>query len=949
MKFRIGVFALTFIVFASTASSQQKAKLSHDDYASWNVISNVQLSSLGHWVLYELNPQDGDGMLVIRHLESQREQRIPRGYRAAISPDGYYAAFHIKPQQAATRKAKVEKKKSDQMPTDSLGVFIFDTWQLNKYPALVSYSMPKESSDWMTYIIDATKIKVPEAEMPKEQPEETIEKEETEQHREKENDESEKKEKPGKSLHLFNPITEERLEIQRISDHSISEQGNIVAGLTVKEKKDTLSLWDVFVVDTQDLQLKTIDSQYGEMKQLNIDKEGRQVVWMFSSDTTKTKSYSLFHYVTGGDHNYELINSATEGLLEGHGISEHSKPYFSDHGRRLFLGTAPIPLEQEEDTLLNEERYSLDIWHWEDPMLQPQQKVMVNRLRQRSFLAVYDFRQSKLLQLGSEELPNITLDDSRNSMLAMGENPDPYMVERQWTGGNPRDLYAVNMANGSREKVAERIESAANISPGGNYLIWYDADQLSWQAYSFARETTTNLTVGIDVAWDDEDNDLPMFARPHGLAGWTPGDREVLIYDRFDVWKVDPTGDKRPENLTSGYGRENQVRLRIHNLDRDDPFVRLDQTVILNAFHETNMQSGFFAIKNQNLELLIMDDASFSGLQKANNAENYLFRRSTFYEYPDIWICGMDFSIATKVSDANPRQSDYYWGDVQMVEWQDFNNDTLKGLMYFPEDLDKGKKYPMLVYFYERSSQGLHSHFIPSPSRSTINRPYCTSNGYIVFIPDITYEVGFPGESAYNAIVSGTKAMTERYPFIDRENMGLQGQSWGGYQIAYLITRTNMFKAAMAGAPVSNMVSAYGGIRWQTGLNRQFQYEQAQSRIGGTLWEKPLRYIENSPVFFADKIHTPLLMMHNDDDGAVPWYQGIELFTAMRRLSKPVWMLVYNGEAHNLTRWPNRMDLSVRMYQFFDHYLKDEPSPAWLKHGIPATEKGKTHGYELLD
>jgi dipeptidyl aminopeptidase/acylaminoacyl peptidase len=219
----------------------------------------------------------------------------------------------------------------------------------------------------------------------------------------------------------------------------------------------------------------------------------------------------------------------------------------------------------------------------------------------------------------------------------------------------------------------------------------------------------------------------------------------------------------------------------------------------------------------------------------------------------------------------------------------------------------------------------------------------------VVFVPDITYRDGFPGQSAYDAVVSGTQAMVERYPFIDRHRMGLQGQSWGGYQIAYLVTQTNMFRAAMAGAPVSNMVSAYGGIRWGSGMSRQFQYEQTQSRIGGTLWEKPFRYIENSPVFFADKIETPLLMMHNDDDGAVPWYQGIELYTAMRRLEKPVWMLVYNGEAHNLREWPNRVDLSIRMYQFFDHYLKDEPAPVWLKEGRPYIDKEKTDAYELME
>jgi len=218
----------------------------------------------------------------------------------------------------------------------------------------------------------------------------------------------------------------------------------------------------------------------------------------------------------------------------------------------------------------------------------------------------------------------------------------------------------------------------------------------------------------------------------------------------------------------------------------------------------------------------------------------------------------------------------------------------------------------------------------------------------VVFVPDIVYKDGFPGESAYKAIVSGTLSMVEKYPFIDKENIGIQGQSWGGYQIAYLITRTKLFKAAMAGAAVSNMVSAYGGIRWESGVSRMFQYEKSQSRIGGTLWEKPLLYLSNSPVFYADKIETPLLIMHNDADGAVPWTQGIELYMAMRRLQKPAWMLTYNNEEHNLTKWPNRVDLSIRMYQFFDHYLKGAPIPSWMKEGIPAIEKGKTTGYELM-
>jgi dipeptidyl aminopeptidase/acylaminoacyl peptidase len=221
------------------------------------------------------------------------------------------------------------------------------------------------------------------------------------------------------------------------------------------------------------------------------------------------------------------------------------------------------------------------------------------------------------------------------------------------------------------------------------------------------------------------------------------------------------------------------------------------------------------------------------------------------------------------------------------------------------------------------------------------------SRGYLVFNPDIPYRIGYPGESAMTSVVPGVLSLIAK-GFVDQNHIGVQGHSWGGYQIAYLVTKTNIFKAAEAGAPVANMISAYGGIRWSTGMSRMFQYEKTQSRIGGTLWEQPLHFIENSPIFWADKVQTPLLMMHNDQDGAVPWYQGIEYFTALRRLGKPAWMINYNGEDHGLLKLANRKDWTIRMQQFFDHYLKGDPPPVWLEQGVPAVMKGKTLGLELI-
>ncbi len=326
----------------------------------------------------------------------------------------------------------------------------------------------------------------------------------------------------------------------------------------------------------------------------------------------------------------------------------------------------------------------------------------------------------------------------------------------------------------------------------------------------------------------------------------------------------------------------------------------------------------------------------------------FIYRKGNFRDYPDIYVTDDRFRSPTRVSEVNPQAAKYLWGEAKLVNWTSLTGEKLNGILYTPENLDPAGKYPMLVYFYEKSSDQLYVHSVPAPSWSILNIPWCTSNGYVVFVPDITYRIGYPGQSAYDAVISGTKAMVDRFPFIDSTRMGIQGQSWGGYQVAYLVTRTNLFKAAMAGAPVSNMTSAYGGIRWSTGRSRMFQYEHTQSRLGATLWENPELYIENSPLFHVPDIQTPLLIMHNDSDGSVPWYQGIEFFTALRRLNKPAWMLSYNDEGHNLSKWPDRVDLSIRMMQFFDHYLKAKPEPEWMVQGIPASKKGVDSGYQLM-
>jgi dipeptidyl aminopeptidase/acylaminoacyl peptidase len=261
----------------------------------------------------------------------------------------------------------------------------------------------------------------------------------------------------------------------------------------------------------------------------------------------------------------------------------------------------------------------------------------------------------------------------------------------------------------------------------------------------------------------------------------------------------------------------------------------------------------------------------------------------------------------------------------------------LQATLFKPVGFDAKKKYPLMVYIYERLTQNLHSFVNPAPGHS-VNTSYYVSNGYLVLQPDIVYTIGQPGQSALKCVLPAIQAVVDQ-GFVDEKTIGIQGHSWGGYQIAYMVTQTTRFRAAEAGAPVGNMTSAYSGIRWGTGLPRQFQYEHTQSRIGRTIFEDPFKYVENSPVFHAPRVTTPMLILHDDNDDAVPWYQGIEYFLALRRNGKEAYLMNYNGEYHGLRRRADQMDYTVRMQQFFDHFLKGAPAPEWMEKGVPYLER----------
>jgi len=516
-------------------------------------------------------------------------------------------------------------------------------------------------------------------------------------------------------------------------------------------------------------------------------------------------------------------------------------------------------------------------------------------------------------------------------------------------GGSHTDIYLMDINTGKVKMIKKDVRARPSVSPGGKYLFWYNARDTSWNTYNISTGKEYQLTTANVIQCANELNDVPNPPGAYGAAGWTKDDNSFLIYDRFDIWQLDPENELDPVNLTKN-GKNTRVSFRIINFDRDQDYINLDDLQYLTGHNEKTRGDAYYtySYKSKSFpEKIIGGKYKLGGLSKAKDKDAVIYTVEDFETYPNILASDLSFEKPVQISNANPQQKNFKWGTAELYRWTSLDGRKLEGTLHKPENFDPGKKYPMIVNFYEKSSQGLYGYRMPECHRSTIDYHYYTSNGYLVFNPDVYYKEGYPGEDAFNCVMPGVTALISE-GFVDEDHIGAQGHSWGGYQVAYLATRTNLFAAIESGAPVVNMFSAYGGIRWGSGLNRSFQYEHTQSRIGKSIWESPLRYIENSPIFTMDKVQTPILIMHNDDDGAVPWYQGIEYFIALRRMGKKAWLLNYNDADHWPTKVRDKHDFQIRLAQFFDHYLKGAAMPEWMSKGIPAVNKGIDMGYELV-
>lgn len=925
---------LAAVVFGQAGGKKQ---LDHSVYDSWRSIAETSLSRDGRYMLYTLVPQEGDGELWVIDLVTEAKTVVPRGCKAKFSRDSRYVVAQIQPFFQETRQAKIAKKKEEEMPKDSLLILNLADGSRSKIGRVQSYQLPEKGAGWLAYQLAKEPAK----------------KDTAKSDRKKDADAEEKSGKDKKN-DKGSDVVVHRLQDGRewtfahISDFKISKNGNRV--VLNSAGKDSTVKAGVYVFDTRTTAANMVLAGNGTYKQSAWDDEGSQLAFLADRDSSKSKQrfYSLYYWRAGTDSAQALVDTLSARMPQHWLVSEQYSPQFSQNGGKLYLGLAPIPAA-EDTTLVDFETARLDIWHWQDPQLQTQQIKDLDKEKKRSYVAIVHLKEKRLQPLAVPEIPDVRLADEGNAEYVLGLSDLAYQKQASWEGNIGQDLYLLEAATGKRTLIAKKMRGSVSWSPKGKYVLWFDEEKGHWFSYNVASRKAVNLTAALTVPVTNEWNDKPDYPASYGSAGWTENDRSVLIYDRFDIWELDPDGKAAPGNLTQGVGRREQVRYRYLSLDPEEHYIKSGETVLLKTFAEKDKSEGLAEMRVQDrtaARTLFHADQSLGTPIKAAEAEMYVMTRGSFTEFPNLWVTRDRFQNLRQVSDANPQQKEYLWGTVELVTWVSNDGQPLEGLLYKPEGFDAKKKYPLIVYFYERNADGLHRHIDPRPSRSTVSPVFFASRGYCFFIPDIVYQIGYPGKSALSCIVPGVQKLIEQ-GFIDKDRIGIQGQSWGGYQVAYLITHSQMFRCAGAGAPVSNMTSAYGGIRWESGLVRQFQYEHEQSRIGGTLWEKPWHYIENSPLFKVPDVTTPVLIMHNDNDGAVPYYQGIEFFTALRRLQKPAWMLVYNGEEHNLKERRNSKDLSIRLQQFFDHYLKDAPMPVWMKDGVPAVMKGKTWGLEL--
>jgi len=908
-----------------------------NDILAWKSIRGAVLSPDGQWFAYLVSPQEGDGEITVRQTKGTKEYKFPAGEvrmgMMAFSDDGKFFAFMIYPPAKDAKQLRRERKAVEGSAKAAL--LDLATGVKVEYEKIKSFAFSKENPSWLALLKFA-----PEGQA------------------------REKDKWSGSDLVLRELASGKELTVGNVAEFAFDKKGRWLAMAI-----------DAYGLTGNGLELRnmatgvisSLDNDKANYKSLTWTEKGEALACLKGKEEKgfEDKFYSVLGFTgfspapgqaaPAGPQKTAYDPNDYKSFPKGMTLSPNRAPQWTEDLDALLFGIvepkkkeegargagapeappaaapAPAPAPAAES---DEDMPDLVLWHWKDNRLQSQQQVQASMDQNFSFLSEYRIKEKKFIRLADDDLRQVI--SAPKQKYALGLDNKDYELDSNLIGLRYQDIYVIDMKTGARTPALKKAQNYFGPSTDGAHFLYYDDGQ--YFSYEMATGKSFNLTKDVPASFVNEDDDHNVVKPPDYPMGCTNDGQAVLLSDGWDVWTVPVHGGSKGVNLT-GNGFKDQIRYQSRViLDPEENGADLAQPQYFRAYGEWTKKAGFVRIEKGKPAPapLVWDDASFGGLMKARKADVYLYSRSTSKDYPDYYVTDALLKNGQKLTEANPQQKDFFWSSGQML--LDYKTDPKSGMdkklqaaLFLPANYEKGKKYPTVVYYYEKMSQSLNSY--AQPSSNGFNKSVYTSNGYAVLMPDITYKINDPGMSAAWCVLPALDAAVAA-GVVDRSKVALHGHSWGGYQTAFLVTQAD-FAAAVAGAPLTNMISMYSSIYFNSGEANQPIFESSQGRFKGGYWDNLEAYQRNSPVYYATKVKTPLIILHNDKDGAVVWNQGIEYYNTLRRLKKPVVMFQYVGENHGLAKAANQKDYTVRMKEFFDHYLKGAPAPKWLTDGIP--------------
>jgi len=920
MKKRLlGLCTLTLLImFSFLANAAEKIETKPytlDDAIKAPRIRYQSISDDGNWITYTVMPDRGDGKSYIRHTgDSLIEYTFERGRYAKFSPDENWAATLISP-KAIDKENKVKDKSKLK---NSLELINLGSGERANYKNVKSFKFTN-SSQWLVFQYNINK---------------------------KEYSAKDVKQKPqGSELVMKHLGSGTDLRMDYVSEFYL-DSTSYYAFYCVSSPdgdRDGLYYRDYSKVFAPEVLIAKGDSTvFGNLswnhKKSVLAYTESQVMANGRPDSTCLKVWLM--------PNAQSIDIIIDSEApEGYFIPFKNDCQWTEDGKRLFFGFKPITerdtttVEKKDDKYTEENFYDLDnleekadvlVWHWNDDRISPHQIKWSKDNKDRLFYSVYHLETNKWVQLADLEHQDVTIDDNPKYVLIYDSTP--YLKEITWEGWF-HDIYIADLNTGKKTLIERHAIEAAHISPTGNHVAYFKSK--NWRCYNTQTKKKLNTTGSLKAEFFDNTSELPAEPGSFGFVGWHKDDLHYYVYDEYDLWRFNCDNDGYL-NMNAADGRHLNRKYRIKNYDKDKKYFEYEDTLLVECYYNERRHTniGYMTLDICSAVSFYLDSLHTNKfLGKAKNKNIYMFSREAYDLFPDIWVGSGLLNDRKQISDVYPEMKDFEWGKSERCTFTNSDGDEIKGYIIKPEGFDPDKKHPLLVYIYEKWASSTYRYYYPRVNHRPCYQVY-NSKGYVIFVPDIKYHVGEPGPDALDCVLSGLDYMLNQ-GYVDSNRVCLQGHSWGAYQAAYIATQTDRFAAICAGAPVGNMTSAYSGIRLGSGLARQFQYEKFQSRIGGSLFESFENYLANSPVFETNKASVPLLILHGDNDGAVPWEQSIEIYLAYRRLGKNCIFLQYENEPHWPSRYPNKVDWSKKMHEFFDTYCLEEEAPKWMLEGEP--------------